>query len=48
MDSQSAHGDTLHNDCFPDLKDDFIFANPPFNDPHSFGKLDDVRWQFYR
>ena len=24
-------GDTLHNDRFPDLKADFVIANPPFN-----------------
>jgi type I restriction enzyme M protein len=28
---QIAHGDTFHNDRHPDLKADFILANPPFN-----------------
>ncbi len=28
---QIAHGDTFHDDRFPDLKADFILANPPFN-----------------
>ena len=28
---QIAHGDSFHNDCHPDLKADFILANPPFN-----------------
>jgi len=25
-------GDTFHDDLHPDLKADFILANPPFND----------------
>ena len=28
---QILHGDTFHNDRHPDLKADFILANPPFN-----------------
>jgi type I restriction enzyme M protein len=32
IDGQIAHGDTFHNDRFPDLLADFIHANPPFND----------------
>jgi len=31
IDGQVAHGDTFHNDRFPDLKADYILANPPFN-----------------
>src|SRR5690606_8700156 len=31
IEGQIAHGDTFHNDRFPDLKADFILANPPFN-----------------
>jgi hypothetical protein len=31
VDGQIAHGDTFHNDRHPDLKADFILANPPFN-----------------
>ena len=27
-----AHGDTFHNDRYPDLKADYILANPHFND----------------
>jgi type I restriction enzyme M protein len=27
----SAHGDTFHNDQHPDLKADYVLANPPFN-----------------
>jgi type I restriction enzyme M protein len=30
IDGQIAHGDTFHNDRHPDLKADFILANPPF------------------
>ena len=32
IDGQIAHGDTFHNDLHPDLKADFVLANPPFND----------------
>ena len=31
IDGQIAHGDSFHNDRHPDLKADFILANPPFN-----------------
>jgi hypothetical protein len=31
IDGQIAHGDTFHNDRHPDLKADFILANPPFS-----------------
>ncbi len=31
IEGQIAHGDTFHNDQHPDLKADFILANPPFN-----------------
>ncbi len=31
IDGQIAHGDTFHNDRFPDLRADYILANPPFN-----------------
>lgn len=31
IEGQIAHGDTFHNDRHPDLKADFILANPPFN-----------------
>ena len=31
IEGQIAHGDSFHNDCHPDLKADFILANPPFN-----------------
>ncbi|MBZ0172597.1 MAG: type I restriction-modification system subunit M, partial [Phycisphaerales bacterium] len=31
IDGQIGHGDTFHNDRHPDLKADYILANPPFN-----------------
>ena len=45
---QVAHGDTFHNDRHPDLKADFILANPPFN-VSNWGAdrlAEDQRWQF--
>src|SRR5207248_8880749 len=32
IDAQIGHGDTFHNDRHPDLKADYVLANPPFND----------------
>ncbi len=32
IDAQIAHGDTFHNHRHPDLKADYVLANPPFND----------------
>ena len=48
IDGQIAHGDSFHNDRHPDLKADFILANPPFNVSDWGGdKLaGDKRWQF--
>jgi len=45
---QVAHGDTFHADKFPDLKADFILANPPFNVSDWGGERlrEDVRWQY--
>ena len=31
IEGQIAHGDSFHDDRHPDLKADFILANPPFN-----------------
>ena len=31
IDGQIAYGDSFHDDSHPDLKADFILANPPFN-----------------
>lgn len=42
------NADTFFNDCHPQLKADFILANPPFN-LSGWGQdklLDDVRWQY--
>src|SRR5688572_14495079 len=48
IDGQIAHGDAFHNDRHPDLKADFILANPPFNISDWGGDRlrDDKRWQF--
>ena len=48
IDGQIAHGDTFHNDRHPDLKADFILANPPFNISDWGGERlsDDRRWQY--
>jgi type I restriction enzyme M protein len=45
---QIAQGDTFHNDRHPDLKADFILANPPFNISDWGGERlrDDKRWRF--
>lgn len=42
------HADTFHNDLHPDLKADYILANPPFNDSDWRGELlrEDKRWKF--
>ncbi len=42
------HGDSFHDDQHPDLKADFILANPPFN-VSKWGSerlQEDVRWQY--
>jgi type I restriction enzyme M protein len=48
IDGQIAHGDSFHNDRFPDLKADYILANPPFNVSDWRGDLlmMDKRWQY--
>lgn len=48
IDGQIAHGDTFHNDRHPDLKADFILANPPFDISDWGGARlrDDKRWQY--
>jgi type I restriction enzyme M protein len=42
------YGDTLHNDKLPDLKADFVIANPPFNISDWGGELlrNDARWKY--
>ncbi|MHB8398135.1 MAG: type I restriction-modification system subunit M [Candidatus Limnocylindrales bacterium] len=48
IDAQIAHGDTFHNERHPDLKADWVLANPPFNDSDWRGELlrDDRRWVY--
>lgn len=48
IDAQIAQGDTFHNDRHPDLKADYILANPPFNVSDWGGERlrDDKRWQY--
>ncbi|MBI3043497.1 MAG: SAM-dependent DNA methyltransferase [Betaproteobacteria bacterium] len=42
------HGDTFHNDRHPDLKADYILANPPFNVSDWGGDRlrEDKRWKY--
>ena len=46
IDAQIAHGDTFHSDKHPDLKADWVMANPPFNDSDWRGEMlkEDKRW----
>ena len=48
IEGQIAHGDTFHNDRHPDLKADYILANPPFNISNWGGErlADDPRWAY--
>ena len=48
IEGQIAHGDSFHNDRHPDLRADFILANPPFNVKDWGGErlTDDKRWQY--
>ncbi len=45
---QIAHGDTFHNDRHPDLRADFVLANPPFNVSDWGGDRlsEDKRWEY--
>jgi len=42
------HADSFHRDLHPDLRADFILANPPFNDDKWGGESlrDDPRWRY--
>jgi len=42
------HADSFHRDLHPDLKADYVLANPPFNDSDWGGARlrEDARWQF--
>ena len=48
IDAKLALGDTFLNDQHPDLKADFIMANPPFNVSDWSGEQlrDDIRWKY--
>ncbi len=48
IDGNIAHGDTLHVDRHPDLKADYILANPPFNISDWGGDRlkEDKRWAY--
>lgn len=48
IDGRIEHGDTFHNDRHPDLRADYILANPPFNVSDWGGERlrDDRRWQY--
>src|SRR5256886_1864713 len=48
IDAQIAHGDTFHAHAHPDLKADYVLANPPFNDSDWRGELlkSDRRWVY--
>ena len=38
------HADTFRRDLHPDLKADYVIANPPFNDSDWYRNDEDVRW----
>lgn len=48
IDGQITQGDSFHNDRFPDLKADYILANPPFNMKSWGGDRlrEDKRWKY--
>jgi type I restriction enzyme M protein len=48
IEGKIAHGDSFANDRHPDLKADFILANPPFNVSDWGGErlADDQRWRY--
>ena len=48
IDAQIAQGDTFSSDRHPDLRADYILANPPFNvsDWGGEGLRDDKRWKY--
>ena len=48
IEGRIAHGDSFHDDHHPDLKADFILANPPFNVSDWGGErlAEDRRWRY--
>ena len=47
IDAKIELGDTLLNDKFPDLKVDYVLANPPFNvSDYSINKSETYKWKY--
>jgi type I restriction enzyme M protein len=46
IEAQIELGDTYRADKFPDLKVDYVLANPPFNDSDYYRAEDDYRWKY--
>jgi type I restriction enzyme M protein len=48
IDAKIAHGDSFHADGLPDLKADYVMANPPFNLSDWGGERlrEDARWRY--
>jgi type I restriction enzyme M protein len=46
IDAQLEVGDTFRNDRFPELKVDYVLANPPFNDSDYHRAEGDERWKY--
>jgi len=40
------NADTFRRDLHPDLRADYVIANPPFNDSDWYRQDDDVRWKY--
>ncbi len=43
---EKEHADTFRSVQHPDLRADYVLANPPFNNSDWFRKDDEVRWLF--
>jgi type I restriction enzyme M protein len=47
IDAKIELGDTLMNDKFPELKVDYVIANPPFNvGDYNINKTETHKWKF--
>ena len=47
IDANIALGDTLMNDAYPDLKVDYVIANPPFNiSDYNINKAETHKWKY--
>jgi type I restriction enzyme M protein len=47
IDANIALGDTLMNDAFPDIKVDYVIANPPFNvSDYNINKSETHKWKY--